>query len=217
MKIKGILTVMAIVVSLVLVLPLQANAAATTQSLLGASWDHDPITVYVSMQKRIASSYEDQVITAFEDWINALNAESGSENFNVLFLTKKPSKRNPADITVTVRKNTGMVLGSTWVTSSGGVMKSTKITLAAYNAMGLPLEESDFRTIARHEIGHALGLGHSNDNGQEPLDLMSPTFDFVGVNSDILPSSLNINAVLAIYGGDGFGKPNTSSIPPTYP
>ena len=217
MKIKKLLSVTVIALSLVLALPLQVHAAATTQNLLGAAWDHDPVTVYISLQKGVDTSYQNHVETAFSDWSNALKTASEPEGFDFIFLTEKPSKKNPADITVTVRKNTGIVLGSAMVSSSGGTIKSVKITLAAYNAMGLPLQESDFRTIARHEIGHALGLGHSNDDGQEPLDLMSPSFDFVGVNYDIYPSELNISATLSIYGNDGFGTPNTSPIPPSYP
>lgn len=91
------------------------------------------------------------------------------------------------------------------------------ITLATQNALGLPLDEGDVFTIAAHEIGHALGLGHSNDNGNQPIDLMAPTFDFLGSNCvKIYPSDLDLNALIYIYGTDGFGKPNTSPILPTH-
>lgn len=83
--------------------------------------------------------------------------------------------------------------------------------------MGLPLEADDFRTIARHEIGHAIGLRHSNDNGEDPLDLMASTFDFVSISDDIYPSLLNLDALInAVYGTDGFGDDNISPIPPSY-
>jgi len=38
---------------------------------------------------------------------------------------------------------------------------------------------------------------------------MYPSFDFMGSNNQkIYPSALDLYAVLAIYGSDGFGTPN---------
>lgn len=217
MKIRRFLLVMTALL-FALALPLQAQAAATSVSLLRVTWDHDPVTVYISLQKGVDASYGSMVEAAFNDWGSALKTASGNADaFDFTFLTDKPSKKNPPDVSVTVRKNTGMILGSASVSSRGGVISNVKVTLTAYNAIGLPLGESDFRSIARHEIGHALGLGHSNDDGAEPLDLMAPSFDFVGVNYDIYPSALNIDALLYIYGSDGFGGANTSPIPASYP
>jgi len=193
------------------------QAVATSIGLLRISWNHDNITVYISLQKDVDPSYKDEIIKAFTDWSAALkSASENSEAFNFVFLDVPQSEKRPADITVAVKKNTGTVLGSASVTSSRGNIQQVKITLAAYNALGLPLEKSDVRTIARHEIGHAIGLGHSNDDGREPLDLMAPTYDFVQIGYDIYPSSLNLNAVIFIYGNDGFGGTNLSPIPSTY-
>lgn len=216
MNLKNVLLSILMVLVVAFALPLQVQAVATSQPLLGAAWNHDPVTVYISLQRGVDASYSDEVKTAFNNWSAALKAAGGSTGFNFTFRSTAPPKKNPADITVTVRKNTGTILGVTSISSTGGVFNPLKITLSAYNALGLPLGREDFRSIARHEIGHALGLGHSNDNGNEPIDLMAATFDFVGVNYDIYPSSLNVSALRAIYGTDGFGLPN-NPIPASYP
>jgi hypothetical protein len=214
-KNKLLLVVLMTALLLALIIPTQAYAVATSQSLLRVAWNHDPVTVYISLQKGVDSAYYNDVVTAFTDWSNALNSDDRS-GFDFDILNAKPTKRNPADITVSVRKNTGMVLGSTSVKARNGIISSASISLAAYKAVGISMDRSDFRTIARHEIGHALGLGHSNDDGTGDLDLMAPTFDFTGVNEDIYPSTLNIGALVYIYENNGFRTPNISPIPDSY-
>ncbi|MCL4416677.1 MAG: M10 family metallopeptidase domain-containing protein, partial [Actinobacteria bacterium] len=74
------------------------------------------------------------------------------------------------------------------------------------------LDKVDFRNILRHELGHAFGLGHSNDPG----DLMYPTYDYIEIGTDTYPSALDIGALQYLYGADGFILPNSSPIPASY-
>ena len=58
----------------------------------------------------------------------------------------------------------------------------------------------DFRRVAVHELGHALGLGHSSDGAA----IMQPTV----TNTIISPQADDINGMRAIYGGSGGGFGN---------
>ena len=187
-------------------------ATATSISYIGASWNHDPVTVYISLQKGVDPSYLGEVNTALNDWKIRLGS-----NFNFQISDSPQSKRIPGDISIQIKKNTGAVLGSTQLSSSGESLSYAKIVLASQNAMGKALDKADFRNILRHELGHALGLGHANDNGSDNKDLMYPYYDYIEVGYDVFPSVLDISALINLYGNDGFVGTNLSPIPQMYP
>lgn len=113
--------VLALVASALLVGVPLVQAYATSVGLLRVAWNHDSVTVYITLEKGVAPSYRNAVIAAFNSWSSALKAGSGNPSgFNFVFLDQPQSKKRPADIVVTVKRNTGNVLGSTSVSSSGG-------------------------------------------------------------------------------------------------
>ncbi len=201
----------------------QSYAVSDTIAMQGVKWDHSPVTVFIESKGRADPNgvFEAHVVTAFTDWLTPLGA-----NYQVTFLTAPDSKRRPADIHVQLKKNTGTSLGVTFTDASGGTISDIKIQLATQNALGIALDEADFRTIARHEIGHAWGVGHTTDDDLvAPIDLMHPSFDFVENTGDIKPSQCNVagspqgpdvDAVLHLYQSDGFGVPNVGTIPSTF-
>jgi hypothetical protein len=64
----------------------------------------------------------------------------------------------------------GKTGSTTWRTDRGGLMTGTDITLATHVSDGHSLDARGMRAIALHEVGHALGLSHSDD----PRDIMAP-------------------------------------------
>lgn len=58
-----------------------------------------------------------------------------------------------------------------------------------------------FRNSAVHEMGHVLGLAHMKS---EKGYLMSPQFDFVEERQELPITTLELRALVKIYGSDGF-------------
>ena len=73
------------------------------------------------------------------------------------------------------------------------VVNST-IHLATQTSHGNAVNEGDAQNIALHELGHSLGLGHSNYTG----DLMYPMYELRGEEESV--STLDVYGVAVIFG-----------------
>ncbi len=73
---------------------------------------------------------------------------------------------------------------------------------------------SDIEFIVKHEFGHALGLLHhyNTDISNEKRSVMHESF-VPNINYTMPLQPRDINAIIALYGEDGYGIPNPPYIP----
>lgn len=160
--------------------------AANTIPLLGFAWDHTNITYSISAGKRVDPTAVQAAHDAIAAWNSAI--DSGSKSDFTLVPAVEGSK---ADIRISLKVGTGVVLGSAQTfTNSDGSAKYSKVTLSG-KAFGDPLAHDAVQTIAIQEIGHALGLGHSDD----PTDPMYGTYNGV----KLAPSACDVEAFDAVH------------------
>ena len=198
------------------------QASPGTIELVGKLWDHDPIKVYIHASPKF-QVYIEHVLIALNDWSSALedasgNPVDGSEigiaDPDGVFDFQIVNSMREADIIIHIHGGAyAGVLGITILQDNNRDGYFDKVRITVKIGPGATLE--DFRNVVRHEIGHALGLGHEITD--EP-DLMDPTYDASTINYDIYPSDLDIAALLHIYYEDGFNLPNLppEEIPETY-
>jgi hypothetical protein len=127
-----------------------------------------PLTVYLAPGGAVGYSTDkrDAVRRAFVRWeqVGAIPvrflfvSDSADAEVKVRWLERFPIRRaGQADIT--------------W-DRNGWIIRAV-LTLATHTSDGLPLSDEAVHTVALHEIGHLLGLGHSDD----AHDVMYPSTD----------------------------------------
>jgi hypothetical protein len=123
-----------------------------------------PLNVWIDTASQLSgvlTHYPETVRDAFKQW-----AGTGIP-LRFAFV----SSPRAADIRVRWTDRLPRKTGSTtWRTDRSGVLTAGDITLATHISDGYPLDSRGMRAIALHEIGHALGLSHSED----PHDIMAP-------------------------------------------
>ena len=169
-------------------------------SLEGAKWGSPELgtaggIVTWAVDNSISQVEMQSINAAFAEW---------SEIANIQFQQVSSTADSDIDFSNSALDGAGNVLGVTGFSYSGGQLKSADIQFDS----GDNLSGSEFSLVAIHEIGHAIGLGHFND---DPAVMNSTAnFDLTGL------AQSDIDGVLALYGASptDMADAGTGTTPP---
>jgi len=155
-------------------------------SLEGAKWGSPELgaaggTVTWAVDDSISQAEMQSINAAFAEW---------SEVANIQFQQVASTAESDIDFANSALDGAGNVLGVTGFSYTGGQLQSADIKFDS----GDNLSGSDFSLVAIHEIGHAIGLGHFND---DPAVMNSTAnFDLTGL------AQSDIDGIVALYGAN---------------
>jgi len=166
---------------MVLILPtVSAVSEANPEKILDYPWDHSPITVYIddsNVPEHYSPSYYAQIEKAMEYW-----EEGGNGNLEFTPVFKLVDSKE-ADIRIKWVENLENVEGAPQGVAgyasprvSDGRFVRVDIVLEVGNYQGrawYQYGDATMLSIAKHEFGHALGLGHSSNR----KDIMYPEYE----------------------------------------
>lgn len=172
------------------------EASASTLDLLGVRWNQETVTVLIRAQGRVSEAAKADVEQAVADWIAALSGVPSAPTLSLL----GEGKPKDADIVIHMKVGGGIVLGQALprtVSPFSCDLHQVSIQLSG-KAFGSDFSSAGTQNVARHEVGHALGLGHSDDEE----DLMFPSFEFAPIfGEDNVPiSACDVDGIEDIYG-----------------
>ena len=177
-------------------------------SLEGAKWGSPELgtaggTITWAVDNSISQAELQSINAAFAEW---------SEVANIQFQQVSSTADASIDFSNSALDGAGNVLGVTGFSYTGGQLQSADIKFDS----GDNLTGSEFSLVAIHEIGHAIGLGHFND---DPAVMNSTAnFDLTGL------AQSDVDGVVALYGANttdmadaGTGDTGTTPDTPTTP
>jgi predicted Zn-dependent protease len=124
-----------------------------------------PLTVWIQPESGVedwVDTYVDQVRDAFEEW-DAINLPIG-------FVFIDDSAKAEVHVTWIDHFNEPISGRTKWARDDDWLITDANIVLAVHHHQGEILDEDAMKAMALHEIGHLLGLDHT----QDPSSIMAP-------------------------------------------
>ncbi len=159
----------------------------------GYLWNKTTLTVLIisENQSDMSSGLVNSTIRAIEDWNYAIayfSANySGFNYLSALNLQVQTANQTKPDFDIYVNFSESVNAGSqdaigstTTIPYENGTIQKSLITLATQSQY-ITLTQKDIQSVAAHEFGHALCIGHSNSSS----DLMYPLFDIYSAQYEI--------------------------------
>jgi hypothetical protein len=144
--------------------------------LQGFVWNHATLRALIitaDNESWWSNAYLDSAVRAVGQWNDAIAAfaENYSEfsylsNVRIQTLISNVSESGfdiYVDWTQSPKSNTTDEIGVSQISANArSTIINCTVSLAAHSRHGDPLDEADMQNVALHELGHSLGLGHSN-------------------------------------------------------
>jgi hypothetical protein len=187
-------TPIAVSLLLALIATFSAPAAeAATLELLGVRWEQVLITYEISASANVDPNAIAVVQDVIDDWNDLLGG------FDFAMIPHNGIGR--PDLTILLKGGGDSTVGRTSIQTINPfscVIGSARITLRG-KAFGQDFSQAGVGNITRHEIGHVLGLGHSDD----PNDLMYYLADSAEIFGEIsVPvSECDMAGIAILYSG----------------
>jgi predicted Zn-dependent protease len=167
--------------------------------LLGYGWNKDEVTVAIAGDIPITEKLAEDVLAVVGDWNSMLAKVKGAPFF-------KAAAGPDADIVIFLTNTAAPPISDEALDLGKAGLKPALVNSCVLSrvfitihlqALGRSFTHAGVRNVLRHEFGHALGLGHSND----PSDPMYPAAepDTIFGNMDTEALSCHLKGLERIY------------------
>ena len=197
----------------------QTDFTETSVPMTRYTWDKDNIESCIHMEQGIENAYYVWTKLSVQNWRHALQEYTGNHlewNITAKFV-KSEAELELCDVKVYIYDNyrdfpdyPSQTGAYTSVALRDGLEKNDNLDVRIYlssvvlhgdGQTEINLPPYAFRNSAVHEIGHMLGLGHMQS---QKGYLMSPQFDFWQSSEQLPITTLELDAIVRVYGLDGF-------------
>ena len=197
----------------------QTDFTETSVPMTRYTWDKDNLESCIHLEEGIENAYYVWTKLSVQNWRHALQEYTGNPlewNITAKFV-KSEAELELCDVKVYIYDNyrdfpdyPSQTGAYTSVALRDGLGKNDNLDVRIYlspvvlhgdGQTEINLPPYAFRNSAVHEIGHMLGLGHMQS---QKGYLMSPQFDFWQSSEQLPITTLELDALVRVYGLDGF-------------